>query len=144
MYSITKLARQFGLSRSTLLYYERTGLLSPSGRSEASYRLYSPADRKRLEAICTFRQAGLTIEDIRTILSVEGDATSVVLQRRMQELGEDIRTLQRKQRLLAGMLKVKAEGGPLAAMDKEMFIEMLRVTPGELFGPGGPPSGGRR
>lgn len=128
MDSITKLARQFGLSRSTLLYYDRIGLLSPSGRSEASYRLYSATDRERLESICTFRQAGLTIEDIRTILSVEGDATSVVLQRRMHELAEDIRTLQRKQRLLAGMLKVKAEGGPMAAVDKEMFVEMLRAA----------------
>jgi DNA-binding transcriptional MerR regulator len=30
MYHITQLARQFGLSRSTLLYYDRIGLLSPA------------------------------------------------------------------------------------------------------------------
>jgi len=39
MFLITELARKHGLSRSTLLYYDRIGLLTPSGRSEAGYRL---------------------------------------------------------------------------------------------------------
>lgn len=46
MYHISQLAQQFGLSRSTLLYYDRIGLLSPSARSEAGYRQYSPANLK--------------------------------------------------------------------------------------------------
>jgi len=47
MYRIRELAGLFGLSRSTLLYYDRIGLLSPSARSESGYRLYSAADRER-------------------------------------------------------------------------------------------------
>ena len=58
MYRISQLAEQFGLSRSTLLYYDRIGLLSPSARSEAGYRQYSAADRGRLESICSLRRAG--------------------------------------------------------------------------------------
>jgi DNA-binding transcriptional MerR regulator len=87
MYRITQLARKFGLSRSTLLYYDRIGLLSPSGRSKADYRLYSPADCERLEAICAYRRAGLTMEDICSLLSLEGDDSSAVLQRRLKLLG---------------------------------------------------------
>jgi MerR family transcriptional regulator, thiopeptide resistance regulator len=128
MYRIGELARQFGLSRSTLLYYDKVGLLSPSGRSGSDYRLYSPADRKRLEMICVYRRAGLTIEDIRTILALEGDDGSQVLGRRLKELGEEIRELQAKQRLLAGMLKFSAAGGPQVEVDKATWVAMLRAA----------------
>ena len=51
MFLITELAREFGLSRSTLLYYNRIGLLRPAGRSMAGYRLYSTKDRDTLALI---------------------------------------------------------------------------------------------
>jgi DNA-binding transcriptional MerR regulator len=128
MYKITELARQFGLSRSTLLYYDRIGLLRPSGRSEAGYRLYAPVDRDRLATICSFRQAGLTIADIRLILSREEDAGSTVLQRRMRELGDEIRALQTQQHLLGKMLQVKSLGELPVAVDKQAWTEMLRAA----------------
>lgn len=128
MFRITRLARQFGLSRSTLLYYDRIGLLSPSGRSESGYRLYSAADRDRLAAICSFRQAGLAIEDIAAILAAGGDRTVDVLKQRLVAVGEEISALQTKQRLLAGMLRLQGQGGPLAAVDKEMFVALLRAA----------------
>jgi len=126
MYTISRLAREFGLSRSTLLYYDRIGLLSPAGRSRSGYRLYSPAERRRLEAICSFRQAGLAIEDIRAILATTEEGPDAVLRRRLLEVGETIRGLQAQQRLLAGMLKIELKGGPNATVDKETWVEMLR------------------
>ena len=57
-YSITALAREQGLSRSTLLYYDRIGLLSPQSRSEANYRYYGEEQRQRLRQICALRAAG--------------------------------------------------------------------------------------
>lgn len=128
MYKITELARQVGLSRSTLLYYDRIGLLTPSGRSEAGYRLYSPGDRDRLATICSFRQAGLTIEDIRRVLSMGNDANGDVLQRRMRELGEEIRILQTQQHLLGKMLQVQSLGELPVKVDKQAWIEMLRAA----------------
>lgn len=128
MFRITQLARQFGLSRSTLLYYDRIGLLSPSGRSGAGYRLYSSSDRDRLAAICSFRRAGLGIEDCMAILSAGADTTAAVIKQRLLTVGEEIRSLQAKQRLLAGMLRLQGQGGPLNTVDKEMFVELLRVA----------------
>ncbi len=128
MYRITQLARKFGLSRSTLLHYDRIGLLSPSGRSGADYRLYSQAECERLETICAYRRAGLTIEDIRLLLDMKGNDTAVVLQRRLKLLGEEILAMQTKQRLLARMLRITASGGPQAGVDKETWVEMLRAA----------------
>jgi DNA-binding transcriptional MerR regulator len=59
-YCISELGRRFGLSRSTLLYYDRIGLLRPSGRSGADYRQYSEDDVQRMERICLFRGSGLS------------------------------------------------------------------------------------
>lgn len=128
MYRISELAREFGLSRSTLLYYDRIGLLTPSARSEAGYRHYSPADRLRLESICSLRRAGMDMEGIRAILARAGDDTTSVLRRRLDEIGGEIEALRTKQRLLAGMLKVQGEGGPGATVNKEMFVAMLRAA----------------
>jgi len=128
MFRITELAREFGLSRSTLLYYDHIGLLTPSERSEAGYRLYSQNDRDMLATICSFRQAGLTIDDIRRVLSMEEDVTGVVLQRRMREIGKEIRILQTQQHLLGKMLHVQSLGKLPVTVDKQAWIEMLRAA----------------
>jgi len=128
MYRITELARQFGLSRSTLLYYDRIGLLAPSLRNAANYRGYSEADRERLASICTMKQAGLDINGIKAMLATAADDTTSVLQRRLHQIGAEIHALQTKQRLLAGMLRLSGEGGPKSSVDKEMFVEMLRAA----------------
>jgi DNA-binding transcriptional MerR regulator len=128
MYSITKLAGTCGLSRSTLLYYHRIGLLSPSARTRSNYRQYSEADRERLEAICIYRQAGLGLEDIRTLLSGGPDRTAEILQRRLSALAEEIRACQGQQRLLAEMLQVKARGWHPVQVDKAAWVGMLRAA----------------
>lgn len=128
MYRIAELARHFGLSRSTLLYYDQIGLLTPSKRSAAGYRLYSSEDRDRLAAIYNFRQAGLTIEDILRVLSMKEDANRSVLQERMRKLGDEIRILQTQQHLLAKMLRVQSLGELPVTVDKQAWVEMLRAA----------------
>lgn len=85
-YRITELGRRFGLSRSTLLYYDRIGLLRPSGRTQADYRLYMQEDLARLERICFFREAGLSLSEIACLLENAGN-DSLVLERRLREIG---------------------------------------------------------
>lgn len=128
MFHITELARRFGLSRSTLLYYDRIGLLRPSIRNAAGYRVYSEKDQERLASICSFRQAGLTIDDIRRVLSTGKEANKGVLQRRMRELGEEMRQLQSRQQLLGKMLRMQSGGKLPAKVDKQAWIEMLRAA----------------
>lgn len=50
-YTVGRLVRRFGLSRSALLYYDTIGLLRPSRRARGDYRRYGPADARRLEQI---------------------------------------------------------------------------------------------
>ena len=52
MYTTKQLCAKAGLSRSALLYYDSLGLVSPSARSQANYRLYFDDDMRRLERVC--------------------------------------------------------------------------------------------
>ena len=127
-YSISKLARACGLSRSSLLYYDRIGLFGPSGRTGSGYRYYTDKERARLERICFFREAGLTLKEIRSVLSSGGKPGSKLLEKRMRETAERVVGLKNQQRLLAGMLRQVASGRRPASVDKKLWIEMLRAA----------------
>ncbi len=127
-YTISKIARLFGLSRSALLYYDRIGLLSPSRRTPAGYRVYTDEDVKRLERISILRRTSLSIEDIKTILRSEDTPCADLLEKRLKEIGEDILALRAKQELLSTMLKGVASEEAPPKVNKEMWVAMLRAA----------------
>jgi DNA-binding transcriptional MerR regulator len=52
----------------TLHHYDEIGLLSPSGRSAAGYRIYEEHDLERLQRILFYRELGFALEEIATIV----------------------------------------------------------------------------
>lgn len=127
-YSISKLAKMCGLSRSTLLYYDRAGVLNPSGRTGKGYRYYTTAELRRLERIRHFREAGLSLQEIRSVFSSGGKPGTRLLERRMQAASANIASLRNQQRLLGGMLRQAASGRSPASFDKQLWVEMLRAA----------------
>ena len=85
--TVTRLARSCKLSRSTVLYYESIGLLQRPNRTSGNYRSYGTRDLDRLRQICLYRDAGLTLADIRTLLGARTNDASAVLRRRLAEIG---------------------------------------------------------
>ena len=67
-FTIGELARLAGVPTSTLRYYERAGLVKPSGRSEGNYRLYGEADLEHLRFIRAAQATGFALDDIRALL----------------------------------------------------------------------------
>jgi DNA-binding transcriptional MerR regulator len=125
-YAISQLARLFGLSRSTLLYYDHIGLLSPAARTGTGYRSYSERDRNRLERICLLREAGLPLAEVAQMLSGDQAPDRELLENRLREVGEGIRSLRNQQRLIAAMLKNLTGADPAPGVNKKMWVEMLR------------------
>jgi MerR family transcriptional regulator, thiopeptide resistance regulator len=64
-YQVKDVARMSGVSVRTLHHYDEIGLLSPCGRTEAGYRLYSQDALLRLQQILIGRELGLSLEEIR-------------------------------------------------------------------------------
>ncbi|HZA19865.1 MAG TPA: MerR family transcriptional regulator [Actinomycetota bacterium] len=67
--TIGQLSKRAGLPVKTIRYYSDEGLLPPSERSEAGYRLYSEGDRARLDLILTLRETGLDLTTIGAVLA---------------------------------------------------------------------------
>ena len=126
--NISELGRRHDLSRSTLLYYDRIGLLSPSGRSGAGYRQYSEADEARLQNICTYRRAGLALKEIGRILDAPKGRVADTLRRRLEELDGEMDALRGQQRVIAKLLKSgHVPAGP-AVMDKATWVSLLAAS----------------
>ncbi|WP_051080236.1 MerR family transcriptional regulator [Demetria terragena] len=91
--TVGEVAREVGVTVRTLHHYDQIGLVVPSGRSQAGYRLYTAADLERLQHVVVYRRLEMPLDDIRTMLE-SGDAAehlrrqrSVVMSR-LDELSE--------------------------------------------------------
>src|SRR5579859_5789450 len=85
MYRVSDFAEKAGVTVRTLHHYDRLGLLKPSGRTEAGYRLYGEGDFARLQQIVTLKFIGLPLRQIKDLL--DGSdldlAATLRLQRRL-------------------------------------------------------------
>lgn len=104
--TIGQLGRQYNLSRSTLLYYDRLGLLRPRNRSTSNYRIYSPADAERLRQICLFRRLGIPLKEIARVLdgAQSTGQTASLLRRRLETLATEIAAREEQQRQIVRLL----------------------------------------
>ena len=60
-YTISELAREFGVTTRTIRFYEEKGLVKP--QREGQKRLYSPADRVRIKLILRGKRIGMTLQE---------------------------------------------------------------------------------
>ena len=68
---IGELANLANVSQDTLRFYEKHGLMRPSARSEAGYRLYSAQDLQRIRFILSAKEVGFTLKEIEELLARE-------------------------------------------------------------------------
>jgi DNA-binding transcriptional MerR regulator len=84
-YQVSEVALMTNITVRTLHHYDTIGLLVPSGRTEAGYRLYSNGDLIRLQQVLLYREFGLSLERIRNTLDDPGfDQHDALLQQRKQ------------------------------------------------------------
>jgi len=107
MLSVSRIAKQFGLSRTAILYYESMGLLKAAHRSAAGYRLYGEKEVATLRQICLYRSVGLSVRDVRQLLTSSDGAAAAVLNRRLVELDAEIGELRRHQQAIVRLLSAK-------------------------------------
>jgi MerR family Zn(II)-responsive transcriptional regulator of zntA len=73
MFTIGKLAERAQVSADSIRFYEREGLISPTQKSEAGYRLYTEEAVRRLTFIKHAQQCGFSLADIRELLEMRSD-----------------------------------------------------------------------
>lgn len=90
MNTVGEVAQLAGVTVRALHHYDELGLLSPSGRSEAGYRLYSHDDLARLREILIWRALGFSLTEIGSLLDDPGHDRVVALERQRELIEHEI------------------------------------------------------
>jgi DNA-binding transcriptional MerR regulator len=85
---IGMVAKHYGISKQTLIHYDRIGLLEPSITGENNYRYYNFEDLDKLDLILSLKDAGLSLNDIKSYLVEPSLSESIALLRRQNALLE--------------------------------------------------------
>ncbi len=108
MLTVTQLARKCGISRATILYYEREEILFPAYRADNGYRWYGEKEVERLKAITSYRSYGLPVASIRTLLAQKGKSQAQIMKDHFNELEREIQNLRAQQKAIVGLLQEPA------------------------------------
>jgi DNA-binding transcriptional MerR regulator len=117
-YQVKDVARLAGVSVRTLHYYDELGLLVPSERTAAGYRLYTDADLLRLQQILIQRELGLPLEEIRRALDDPDYDRRAALVRQREELA---RRADRMQQIIRALDRALAMEDPMTTEMKSLF-----------------------
>lgn len=107
-FTIGELARRTGLPVKTIRFYSDEGLLPPTGRTHAGYRLYDAQAMARLELVKTLRELGLGLPEVERALG--GQTTVAELAAvHVDAIEEQIRRLKLRRSVLRAVAKRGSE-----------------------------------
>src|SRR3954468_16533533 len=117
--NVGEVAALAGVTVRTLHHYDRIGLLSPSERTPAGYRRYTPSDLDRLHQELVYRELGFPLEEIATLLDDPAAAPRAHLRRQLALLRD----------------RLDRTRAMVAAVEKEMEAHTMGIplTPEERF-----------
>lgn len=100
-YHIGEIARFYGLSVDAVRLYDKKGILSPVKDDETRYRIYSKEDLVTMDFVMRMRRLDISLDRIRQMM-YDTDLESIrrIVAEKEDEVAEQIRQLQKKERLL--------------------------------------------
>lgn len=123
--SVSQLARRTGVTVRTLHHYEARGLLQPSARSAAGYRLYGEAELRRLQHIVSLKALGLTLDAIRGSLDTDAPSLVEAVWRQTRRLRETIAHQHALLRRLESLQQRLAAG---EAIDGDILLKTIEAS----------------
>lgn len=129
--STGELANMFGVSKQTIIYYDKTGLISPAKRDEKEYRYYTLEQADELDSILNFRNLGVPINTLKEYLSVRNAEGCIEMLRKQKEkVDSEIQELERvrkkievRSKLLEKVLRVNDfEKIEFSAEHRELYM----------------------
>lgn len=128
-YTVGQVAKLAHISVRTLHHYDELGLLTPSERSEAGYRLYTESDLERLQQVLFYKELGFSLDEIRSIMSDPAFDRRDALIAQRQLIAEQVLRLQAMLDLIDKTI-ASLEGG-IKLSQKEMFEVFGEFDPTE-------------
>ena len=126
-YTIGQLAYAAGVPLSTLRYYERVGLLQPTGRAHNNYRFYTPDALQTVRFIRAAQATGFTLDDVRTFLALRSGQTALckdvqpLIATRLADVSQRLKAMRHMQHVLTTMLALchaQEQNAPCQVIDR--------------------------
>ena len=136
--SIGQVARAAGVATTTLRYYEREGVLIPTGRSEAGYRLYDQRAVEQLAFIRSAQAVGFTLEDIHMLLNLDGAQKSkkkdvqALIEKRLVDVEQKMNDLKRVSTALRNAREKCLRSDGACPVIKDLRIHGKKKTSSEV------------
>lgn len=128
MLSIKQFCEQLEVSRTTVLYYERKGLITPAVRASNGYRQYGERELERFRSILAYRSYGIPVSEIGSLLHQSQDENrDVVLRQQFAALDQEIQKLRQQQQSIMALLK-EPELLNQGLLTKERWTEILKES----------------
>lgn len=152
---IGELSHQAGCRPETIRFYEQQGVLAAPRRTGSGYRDYEPEHLEELLFVRHCRALGLTLEETRELLQLRRvpdkkcDEANRLLERRLEQVREQLRCLRRLTRLLedlrarCGRSSQAANCGILQSLTEESAKSPRRRSDGALRTAAGKPPLGK-
>ena len=104
MMTVAQMSKRTGVSVRTLHHYDQIGLLKPTEVTKAEYRLYDDTALDKLYMILVYRELGLHLNEIGSILDAPDYDRNRVLEHQIQLMQERVEKLQNRISFAKGML----------------------------------------
>jgi DNA-binding transcriptional MerR regulator len=127
MLKIGQLAKHAGLTVRALHHYDDIGLLRPSVRTDAGYRLYHRDDVARLQQIQALRQLGMPLADIGHFLAYSGTSPLAIVERQLAALQKQIDEAARMHAHLTALHARLARGEQPELADWLSTLEQMKM-----------------
>lgn len=128
MLTITELAKQCDISRTTVLYYEREGLLKPASRTANGYRTYGQKELERLKNIVSYRSYGVPVAEIAPLLESDNQhEQEQILRNQFTALQDEIQRLRQQQKAILTLLNQSSQSAA-DILTKERWTELMAAS----------------
>jgi DNA-binding transcriptional MerR regulator len=124
LYQARDFAQRAGVTVRTLHHYDRLGLLKPSDRTEAGFRLYGEHELLRLQQIATLKLVGFPLKQIKALLERGPTDLPTALRLQRQIIDQRRRQLEVAGQAIDRAERLVAESGSL---DWDAFRQILEV-----------------
>lgn len=139
-FTVGEMAQLSGLSKQTLIFYDRAGVFSPRFVDPSNgYRYYAAEQLEALDNVLMLKEMGLSLAEIRTFMRERSGGRALEVMeaqcRRIREQMERLARIERRMERKAGTLRALEAGRPDGVEIRCMPRDVLATEP--VDAPGG-------
>ncbi|WP_168169787.1 MerR family transcriptional regulator [Candidatus Izimaplasma bacterium ZiA1] len=121
---IGEVAKKYGISNQTLIYYDNKDILTPNFTHDNGYRYYNHMNLERLEIIIALKNSGMTLDKIKKLLNEESRSSLILtMSSQISKIDDEINRLRKAKNYISNKIKYAT-----SSSKREINNEILLLT----------------